>query len=416
VQGRLLKARPSFQARRVPIGRIVLLLLVVAGVAAFAILRLRPKAVTTMPVVPGTVVDAVYATCTVEAFDRLTIKAKVAGSIDLKVREGDPVKKGDLLAAIDSPALRYELERAEVDQRAASKQAGKASPQLAALEAQVKATEAELRHARAERDRAKRLAGTGATSEVDLEAAESRVARLEAELAAQEARRMSSKVDLTARASGSSAVVSELTARIADTEVRSPLDGVVLSKMVELGEAVIASQPLLRIGDVSNLVLECAVDESDVGRIGVDTRAAASLYAFDKQVFRGVVFDVLPDADRTKRSFLVKVRLSDPPRGLRSGMSAEVNLIVKEHPGVLLAPSEAIDASSSVWVVEGGRLAKRPVKMGVRDLLFVEVLDGLREGEEVVISGDAEALREGARVSAIRKEPDAARAPKGSAP
>ena len=82
--------------------------------------------------------------------------------------------------------------------------------------------------------------------------------------------------------------------------------------------------------------------------------AAVSLYAFPRDVFRGQVFDILPDANRDRKAFLAKVRLEQPPPGLRSGMSAEVNVIAREEEGVLLAPSEA-EAEGSVWTVRDGR-------------------------------------------------------------
>jgi RND family efflux transporter MFP subunit len=206
-----------------------------------------------------------------------------------------------------------------------------------------------------------------------------------------------------------------LAARLADTEVRSPLDGVVLARYVEPGEVAAVNTPLLKIGNVDNLILECAIDEADIGHVSVGKSVAISLYAFSDAVYDGEVFEILPDADRSKKSFLAKVKFRQAPAGLRSGMTAEVNVIIQERPQSLLVPAEAVDASGRVLVVVNGRLQARAPKLGVRDMLRVEVLDGLAEGEEVVVAG-GEGLSEGTRVTATPRPPaEGMRTPKGAA-
>jgi HlyD family secretion protein len=405
-------ARPAFRPpKKRPIGRILLLLAALAAGGAVVAKRMQPKPVTTTKVVRGTAVEAVYATGTVEALDRVLVKAKLAGSIaELKVREGTRVKKGELLATIDSPTLKFELAKGKADLWAASSHAGPLGPQLAALLAQQKATQALLDSARADRDRYAKLVANGTATQVELDKATTQVANLEAQLAAQKATQLSLQIDLGARASGAGAAVSSLAARLADTEARSPLDGVVLGRMVEPGEVVMINQALYRVGNTDDLVLECAVDEADVAKVEVGKKAAVSLYAFAQQTFKAEVFEVMPDADRAKKTFLAKLRLSDPPIGLRSGMSAEVNVIVAERPGALLAPAEAIDGSGFAWVAKDGRAEKRKLTIGIRDMLRVEILGGLTEGEHLVVNG-SETLSEGTRVKVTERAPDIAAPP-----
>jgi RND family efflux transporter MFP subunit len=199
-----------------------------------------------------------------------------------------------------------------------------------------------------------------------------------------------------------------MAARLADSEVRAPLDGVVLARDVEPGEVVAINQPLLRIGDIDRLILECSVDEADVGKIVAGNKAAVAVYAFPQRVFRGTVTEVMPDADRLKKSFLVKVRLDQPPPGLRSGMSAEVNIVVEEHPGVVLAPVDSVDAAGSAWVVVDGRAQRRVVRVGMHDLAHMEILSGVAAGEQVVVAG-ADALKDAARVAAKTRPYEAGR-------
>ena len=126
------------------------------------------------------------------------------------------------------------------------------------------------------------------------------------------------------------------------------MDGVVLAKNVELGEVVTVNQTLFKVGDLTNLILEVSRRRGRHrprprrdGRATPRRAAAVSLYAFPKEIFGGAVFEMLPDANRERKSFLAKVRLDKPPPGLRSGMSAEVNIIARRRRACSSRPSEA---------------------------------------------------------------------------
>ena len=385
-------------------GRVAFLVLAAAAALGVSLFRLRPVPVTTTPVTRGTAIEAVYATGTVEPFDRVIVKAKAAGAVDLRVREGAKVRKGDVLATIDSPALRHDLARGKADLWAASQQGAADSPQLAALEAQARAIEADLNTAKNDRARTARLVASGSVGQAQLDGLMDRAAALEAQLQANAAQRKSLRIDLTARASGSSAEVESLAARAADAEVRAPIDGVVLDRFVEPGEVAMINSPLLKIGTADSLILECAIDEADIGKVTIGKKVAISLYAFPQAIAKGEVFEILPDADRAKKAFLTKVKFLDPPVGLRSGMTAEANVVIDERPGALLIPAEAVDANGGVLVVEEGRVRHRSPKLGVRDMVRVEAIEGLAEGEQVIVSGGG-ALGESARVKTTMHPP-----------
>jgi HlyD family secretion protein len=387
---------------------LVVALLAIVGLVVAQ--RMKPKPIVGMAVVRGKAVEAVYATGTVEAEDRVTVKAKQSGSIaEIFVKEGRAVRKGDLLARIDNPGVTYDLKRGQADLSAANAQAQRA-PQIAALGAQSRALEAERDIAKKNLARTNELFASGALPQAELDAARSRVDQIDAQIAAIKAQEEAVRIDLGSAAAQKAAVVDSLAARVADTEVRAPQDGVVLTKLCELGEVVQPNQPLFKVGDTSRLVLEVMVDEADVARVFDGTgkepasRAAISLYAYGQQTFKGTVFDVLPDANRDRKAFLVKLRFDAAPPGLRSGMSGEVNIVTREHEGVLLAPSQAED-TGAVWVVEDGRAHKRNVKIGIRDLLRFEVAEGVSEGAVVVTEGQS-SLAEGAKVSVTLKQAD----------
>ena len=319
---------------------------------------------------PGTAVQAVYATGTVEAEDRVTVKAKTQGNIvEMKVREGAVVHRGDLIARIDSPTLRFELERGRSELWAANSQASQDSPQLASLTAQAAALETQRAQAHDDVVRLEQWCLRVRQPKVISIARATPNPTSSSQIAAIDAQKRALRIDLAAHAQTSASSVDSLAARLKDTEVRSPLDGVVLAKLVEPDEVVTINEPLFRVGDTRKLILECPIDEADIAHVQLGADVAVSLYAFGDTIFAGTVFEILPDADRQKKSFLAKVRLTKPPEGLRSGMTAEVNIITARHPNVLLAPADAVSTDNEVWVVREARARKIRIDIGIRDLL-----------------------------------------------
>lgn len=393
--------------------RVVAFGLVAVGLLAGSVgWTLRRAPVTVTPVVHGKAIDAVYATGTVEAEETVLVKARTAGTVaTLLVREGAEVKQGDLLARIENPAIAFDLKRGQADRGAAFAMAGADSPQIGALKAQGQAIAVDLQTAQQELDRMDRLFASSAVASADVDRARSRTLQLQAALAANEAQQRAARIDLSANAAQKDAQLQSFASRLADTEIRSPMDGVVLSRTATVGDVVSVNQPLFKIGDTRSLVLELSVDEADVARISDGRQGApppsivaVGLYAFPKQTFRGQVFEIMPDANRQRKAFLTKVRLASPPPGLRSGMSAEVNIIASQKDGALLIPTAA-ESDGFVWVAEDGHARRRAVTTNVRDLLRVEITGGLGEGEQVIVSGPAN-LTEGARVKTTVKEPD----------
>jgi len=388
----------------------VVALTTVVGSIAWS--KSKPHPVVAVAVERGKAIEAVYATGTVEAEERRIVKARAGGLlVELHVREGDAVKAGQLLGRIDAPTAVAEVRQRRVDNVAARALASDAGPRLAALRAQAAALEAELQLARADRERAQALLSSAAAPRTEVERLTSRVAQLEAQLAARRAEERALAIDLRASTDRSAASLDAAQARLADCELRAPIDGVVLGRLIEPGEVVGKDQPVLKIGDVRGLILEVLVDESDVARVsdGGDGRPAspvvASLYAMPGRTLRGTVSRVLPDAQRDKKAFLVKVRIAEPPPGLRSGMSAEVNIVTRERTNVLVAPTEALRPDGSAWVLRDGRAARVPVARGIGDLLRSEVSAGLVAGDLIVTEG-GDGLVEGARVKATVKRAD----------
>ena len=392
--------------------------IVVLVVVAIVVLASLPRAVTVAAVTRGRALQAVYATGMVEADPRVELKARLAGTIrDLAVREGARVSKGQLLARVENRSLAYDLKRGEADLRAASARARAESPQLAEVESRRAALAAELAQAEDELRRDEQLRASQAVSEETVARGRRKVARLKAEVGAQDARLRATRSDLAAERARLGAVAGSLASVVEDSMVRSPLDGIVLRRRVEEGEAVSQGQTLFTVGDTERLLLEVKIDEADVGQVRVGQDVAINLYAWPARVFTGTVAEIYPDAERETKTFLARVRMAEPPPGLRSGMSAEVNIVVAEKPDALLVPAAAVLGireagpdrqcrgtggptacfEGTTFVVGGGRAEKRDVTLGLRDVRQVEILSGVSVGEQVVVLG-GKGLRDGKRV------------------
>lgn len=415
--------------------QVVAFAVLVSVAIALALFYFSSPRVVAVQAMRGKATEAVYATGTVEAENRMLLKAKTNGRVaELFVREGDRVVKGTVLARIDSPEATAELKRGKAALTAAAAAAAADSPQVAALKSEASSIQAELTQARTEHERLKKLFQEDAISKSELDRSAARVHALRGTLSANLAQQRATRTNLRANATGSAAQVEILASRAADAEIRAPIDGIVLTRSIDVGHDVIPGQALFTFGSPV-LIVDAMVDESDVGRIrtmkrpiridsegglrtpeqdpgggGTDppSTAAVRFYAFRDEIFHGDVAEVLADADRDRKTFHVKVRLLAPPEGLRSGMSSEMNIITRERKNVVLIPTEA-ESGGFVWVVEDGRAMRREVEVGVRDLSKVEIVSGINEGDVVIVDGQ-EKLTDGSRVR-VNWRPEPARAP-----
>jgi RND family efflux transporter MFP subunit len=375
----------------VPVALVVLVIGYTAG---------RATKVTVSSATRGTAIEAVYATGTVEADPRVVVKAKVAGTIlQLLVKEGDRVKMGQLLARIDNKTLAYDLQRTRADVRASTLRNAVASPQLAALKAQRDSIASDLKLAEGELARAEALVKKGAMAQDELDRRRERVNKIKADWAGADARVGSTEIDLRAERERLGAMEGAIASQNADADVRAPQDGTVIRRRVDVGEAVMMNAPLFTVGNTDHLLLEVKIDEADVGRVRLGQEVLVDLYAFANSKVTGKVVELLPDADRDTKTFLGKVELLAPPPGLRSGMSAEVNIVTDKHENAVLVPAGAV-ARGKLFVVTDGRAHERQVRTGLKDTRSVEIVSGVQPNESVVLVGPKD-LKDGQRISAV---------------
>lgn len=183
--------------------------------------------------------------------------------------------------------------------------------------------------------------------------------------------------------------------------VRAPVDGVVLDKSVETGDAVGTQTRLFTLGDVSTMVVRVEVSELDVVELERGSPARVLLDAYPGRVLNGRIRRVFPAADPATRLVPVEVELDRSAAGIaRPGFLARVLFQLDAREGVVLIPASAVvsgTGADGVFVVQNGRALRRTVETGVSSEGRVEVVAGLNAGDTVVVSG-ANALRDGAEV------------------
>ncbi|MFO0662792.1 MAG: efflux RND transporter periplasmic adaptor subunit [Polyangiaceae bacterium] len=359
----------------------VALFCAVLGVLTYA--WLNPPAVVVVAVHKGDAIEATYGTGTVEALDRADLKPRVSGSvIESLVREGEHVKMDQVLARLNAPAAESEFTRARGE--------------LASVEARAAALGAELLSAKTELERTKQLVKSATVSSADAERASSRVSVLQAELSGLDAQRRALRSDVVSRTSNSSAEG----ARSRDLEIRSPIDGIVLRRAVAIGDFVTPLRTAFVVGKLDALVVDALVDESDISKVTRETPVSLGFRLAPGKTFSGKVLEIPLDADREKQAYVVKVAISNPPTGLRTGMAAELNFVLAKHPSALLVAAAAVGPESTVLLVRKGRLVRQKVRIGLQGRREVEVLEGLAEGDTVVGRFD-DKLVPGTRVRSI---------------
>lgn len=310
----------------------------------------RGPAITVVRVTRGAAAEIVYATGAVEPETWSRSTPLVRGRIIERCRcEGKFVKAGDILARLDD------------------KEALATLNDLRALE--------EFQNR--EFDRQAQLLARGVATSQAYQRAESDLARIKAQIAAQ-------------------------AQRLEYYKLVSPMDGTVLKEDGEVGDMVDPGTILYRIGLEKPLWVVADVNEEDIPRVHVGQKALLRTDAFAGQILPGVVKQITPAGDPISKTFRVRVGLPDDTP-LRVGMSVEANIVSREKPDVVLVPANAV-VDNNLLTIENDRARLRKVEIGIRGTGFVEIVDGAREGE-LVASPATTNIKNGSRVRPLLAEP-----------
>jgi len=380
----------------------------VVGAAAAGFVTLRGASVDIDPsklatVERGTMVRSVVATGKVEPITKIEIKSKANGIIKaLGVNVDSVVKEGDVLAELDKDQLLAQLRGAEANLLAAR-------AALEGAEAQVKknTVEAEgpdVEFARRAYDRAKSLFDQHLIAQSALDDAHSAVDVAENKRRAAQSQLFVSQArvpEATAQVAQAKAAADRAAEDLANATIRAPIPATVLTRDVELGSPVSSILNLganatlvMTLGDIDQVFVRGKVDEADIGRVQMGQTARIRVETFRDKVFNGRVTQISPmgvEKDNVT-NFEVRVSIDNPGKELRANMTANAEIVLEEHPNSLILPEAAInyDGQKNAFVDladPGAKNGRRrvPVKLGVGNGTRIQVLEGVREGDKVVL-------------------------------
>jgi HlyD family secretion protein len=351
----------------------------------------------------GDITQAVVATGRIEPLTKVEVKSKASGIVKkLYVDVGDRVKTGQVLVELDRDQLKANVR--EVKAQLASARAALLAAEASYQQNRVEARGPDVPFLKLDADRADKLYAEGLIPKSQRDTAEQAYqVALNKQQSAQGGVAVSrAKVEQAkAQVAVAEAALEQAQENLRYATVSSPMNGVVLSRDVEIGDAVssilvLGSQAtqIMTLGDMSEVYLKGKVDEADIGKVYMGQPARISVESFKNKKFYGKVTKISPlgvDKDNVT-TFEVRVSIRNFTGELRANMSANAEIIEKEKHNVLLVPESAIiyDASSQPLVEVPDPKAdhgwrKVSVKVGISNGVKSEILAGLKPGEKVIL-------------------------------
>jgi HlyD family secretion protein len=404
--------------RRLVIATTVLAVVLLAALAAWWTTR--------APVVPAVSVRMAPLLRTLQFSARVSTESRVeVGStltgrvLQVAVAEGAPVKAGDLLVRLESDELRASLAQSQASERqAAARLDGLRSTGRSVALAGVTQAESVLVAAQAELQRTLDLVAKGFLSEARLDEVRRAVAVAQAQLDSARAQRAANAEPGTdvAQAQAQLALVkaarTAAEARLGEARITAPSDARVLSRMVEPGQIVQPGRALLRLALAGPPQLVAQVDERYLGQLQPGQAASVLADAYPTERLTARLLSIAPVVDAQRGAIEVKFSLPQPlPAFLREDMTVSVEVETARREQALVVPADALrsddSTGASVWLEHDGRVEARKVRLGLRTLDAIEIVDGLSAGEVVLIGP---APRPGLRVRADTEASAATRA------
>jgi RND family efflux transporter MFP subunit len=375
---------------------IALLVIVVTGILYFAGIFTPSFSVEVANVAqmyPSQTFTLLNASGYVVAQRKAAVASKVTGLlVSISVEEGSRVKKGQIIAQLENDDVKAAKRQAEAN--------------LNVSRFNLEQTRADLQDATLSFHRNKELLAHDYVSQAEFDASEARHKRAIAGVDA-----------AGAAVKANEALLQAANVAIEYTMIQAPFDAVVLTKNADIGDIVTpigaaaeAKAAVVTIADMGSLQVEVDVAESNLQNVKVGQPCEIQLDAFPESRFRGEVYMIVPTADRTKATVLIKVRFLDSDNRILPEMSAKVAFLSKpvkpeeQKPRTVINPGAVIDRKGKnvVYVVKNNRVVETPVTVGERLGDMIEVLGGVKAGDKVVVK-TPEKLKDGTRIKIIEK-------------
>src|ERR1044072_3218768 len=365
----------------------------------------------------------------VVAHHKIAVGAKVMGRVAwIGVEKGDNVQEGQVLVRLEDSEFRAQVNQAQANLAAAQARldrlrTGSRPEEKLKDKAAVLQAEANLKNAEAEYERTDALYRSGVSSKAEFDRALAQ--RDSAAAMVQAARQSSAMTDIGPRKEEIRAAEAEVqqmkaaldyaNTQLAATEIKAPVSGTVLQRIVERGGMVSPSAfggsgartSVVDLADLTDLQIEIDISQADFARLKMGQKTEIIPDAFPNLRYSGYIAEIVPEANRAKATVQIKVKVENPNEQLRPEMNARVNFL-SDKPASnggqvvtrVLVPKTAVvkkDGATCVFVVKGNKVEQRTIRTGDESGDAYLVLDGLSGNETVAVAG-VEKLHDGDRV------------------
>lgn len=368
-----------------------------------------PLSIQVTPVVTREVRRNVQSIGTLFPYDEAVISAEIEGRVlEVKTDLGDHVTKGQVLVRLSDEEQRYLLAQTEAQLRMALERVGlrNENEQVKDIReaSEARRAQADLFEAEQRYKRMRSLVDQGVGSQQDLDQAQSRFKSTQAgyDQTLNQVRNLLQEIERH------KAVRELQRKKVRDTTIHAPFSAYVKDRQVTPGQFVQPNRALLTLVQTNPIRLRLEVPERMAPWIRNGQIAEVSMEAFAGRTFQGKVWRIAPTVEQTKRTFIVEALIDNPSGELKPGSYARATLPTNKVEQILLIPVRAVNyvfGSNKAYVVKGGAIETRDVKLGDRFEQQVEIIEGLAEGESVATS-QLTKLDSGTKVSA---RPEAAK-------
>lgn len=325
--------------------------------------------------------QTVVATGTVRSSNRVEVGARVSGKVEkILVKLGQKVKKGELIAELDSITQENTLNSAQA--------------QLAAYKAQLVAAQTAYRVANSNFQRIAKLYKRKASSLDDYENAQNNLDSAKANVEQIQAQIKQSEIEVNTAATN-----------LNYTKITSPIDGTVISIPVSVGQTVNANQTtptIIQVADLNTMLIKPEISEGDITKIKPGMKVQFTTLAEPDEIYQAEIASVDPAmttltdneysesvSDTNAIYYYANVLVPNPEHKLQIGMTTQNTIITAQKQHVLVVPTLAIqkrNGQNSVQILDGDKVVEKVVQIGLHDDINTEILSGLNEGDNVILS------------------------------
>lgn len=328
------------------------------------------------------ITESIYSSVTLEPEFLYSVYSELPGKIiQFKKETGDSISFGDIICTIDAVGAIKNSENAALNLQLIQNQLFGDASVIDDINEEIRVAQQQYSVDSLQFSRIKKLKEKGISSDTEYEQTELKANASKTRLEGLIAKKKRLERELRIQQQQAKNAYESALSTSNDASIKSVVDGIVYEIFKENGELVNAQQPIAIIGSASDFIIKLLIDEVDIIQIKKDQEVIIHLEAYPNQEFIAKVDQIYPKMDAKTQSFEVIAKFKTPPPQLYLGLTGEANIIVRTVKNVVVIPREYLINKNQVETENG----LQTVKVGLKSLSHVEILEGLQEGESIYL-------------------------------